>query len=101
ASLSIQPKFGKGAGLNLVVEYRDLLDSSGVPPLGLLALGAELYFKDTFFVRAGYGSGYPSLGVGFKRKSAEFSFAWESEECGTTYLSQRDARYQFQFGLKF
>jgi len=99
ASVSVHPKFGRGMSLNLVAQYRDLT-SNQIPIWGLLAIGAEFNFRDTFFLRGGYGSGYPSAGGGFRRKNAEVSFAWYSEELSTVFRGQQDVHYLLQLCVR-
>jgi hypothetical protein len=66
-----------------------------------MALGAEFSFRDMFYLRAGWGSGYPSLGLGLKRANGgELSLTWYSEEIGSGYHSIRDLRYLFQYQVK-
>jgi hypothetical protein len=98
ASFSIAPRLGSGVYVNLVVEDRDVLNTSKVILLQRMALGAELVFRDAFFVRAGLGSGYPCAGIGMKQKDSEFSITWYSEEIGTTER-QKDARFMFQYKI--
>ena len=86
-----------GSSLQVVIAWRDITDSAGVPFIGHLAFGAEFLIKDTVFIRAGFASGYPSAGLGIKTKRSEFNFAWYSEEIGGGYLSQRDIRWMFQY----
>ena len=99
-SFSIQPKIASGVVANLIAEYRDMTNRSGVPFIGRLALGAEIAVRDSFFLRLGFGTGYPSAGVGVKTKRGEISFTWYSAEIGTTYLDVRDIRYAFQYQLR-
>ena len=71
ASFSLQPKVESGIYMNWVLAYRDLTNVSGVAILGRLAAGTELSFRDFFFLRGGFGSGYPSAGLGFRVKKAD------------------------------
>ena len=100
ASFSIQPKFGKGTYLNLVFEYRDFTGVSGVPPLGRAVLGLEFSIRDIFALRGGYKAGYPTAGIGFNTKNAEFSLTWYSEDIGASYYAERDSRLMLQYSLK-
>lgn len=99
-SLSISPKLGRGVSLNLVTQYRDLFGATGLTPWALFSGGLELAIRDFFFLRGGYGQGYPSAGLGLKRRGSEFSLTWYSEELGSTYLGQRDQRVMFQYQLR-
>ncbi len=100
-SIGIQPKFGMGSSLQVVLAWRDITDASAVPFLAHLAAGAEFLIKDTVFIRAGLSGGRPSAGFGIKTKRSEFNFAWYCEEIGGGYLTQGDVRYmlQYQFHL--
>ncbi len=100
ASLSIQPRLGRGAILTVVLEERDIMNSSGDAFLGHFALGMEIDFRNRFFLRGGWGGGYPSAGIGLSRPGAEFSIAWYTEEIGTGYLSQGDTRFVLQYQLR-
>jgi hypothetical protein len=100
ASLSFQPRIGNGAILNLVVEDRDITNNSGMAFIGHWALGGEIDFRNRIFLRGGWGSGYPSAGLGLKSPGMELSLAWFTEEIGTSYLSQGDTRYMLQYKLK-
>lgn len=100
ASVSVQPKVGRGASFNLVLEYRDVTNRSGISVLGRAVLGVEFSFRDLFFIRGGWGSGYPSAGIGLKRKTAEFGLAWYSEETGAAYHSERDIRYLLHYQIR-
>jgi hypothetical protein len=100
AAVSISPRLGSGAFMNLILQYKDIQNTCGMPVLGRLSLGTELSFRDTFFLRGGWGSGYPSAGFGFRHKRAELSFGWHSEEIGAGYRDQRDMRYSFNYQVR-
>ena len=100
ASFSIQPKTGGGGYFNLVVEQRDLTNSSGMPIMARLVGGLEYSFRGRFFLRAGYGSGYPSAGLGLEQPKSAFAFTWYSEELGSGYHAERDARFLLQFQVR-
>lgn len=100
ASFSVQPKLGAGSMMNLVLEGRDLTNRSGISLMGRLAAGMEFTFRDQFYLRGGWGSGYPSAGLGLRRKGGEFSFSWYSEEIGTAYREERDTRFLLQYQVR-
>ncbi len=101
ASFSIQPRMGRGSHINLVVQYRDITNTSGMSILGRAVGGIELAIRDQLFFRGGWGSGYPSAGLGFKRKATQFSFTWYSEELGSAYHTLRDMKFllHYQIGI--
>jgi hypothetical protein len=97
AAFSIQPKLGAGAYLNLVLEDRDVTNQSGMSFLGRLAVGAEFSFRDQFFLRAGWGSGYPSLGLGLTRKSG--GDLGSLAQCRGRVRVSQCARYALSFAV--
>jgi hypothetical protein len=99
-SFSIQPKLSGGSYFNIVTEYRDMTNTSDMPWYGRIAGGVEFVSQRSFFLRGGWGSGYPSAGFGVRRAKGEFSLTWFSEELGTTYHSERDTRFMFQYQLR-
>ena len=99
-SISVQPKLGAGTVMNLVFEYRDVTGKTGMAFAGRLALGDEIAFRDSFFLRGGFSEGYPSAGFGVRSKTGELSFTWYSEELGTSYLSDRDIHYMLQYKFR-
>lgn len=100
ASFSLKAKIDSGIYANYVAELRDVTDRTGVEAWGRLCTGMELSLRDFIMLRAGWGEGYPSAGVGFKLKKSEFNITWYSEEIGTYYQSQRDIRFMFQYQMR-
>ncbi|MGK5089963.1 hypothetical protein WDW86_20625 [Bdellovibrionota bacterium FG-2] len=98
-SVSVRPKATATSFFNLVLEYRDMTNQSKVTPLGRAAFGVEYSIRNFLFLRGGYGSGYPSAGIGVGQKSGEFSLTYYSEDIGTTYHEQQDTRYLFQYRI--
>lgn len=99
-SFSWVEKIGAGSEFTWVIEDRDALASSHVSILGRMALGLEFDFRHVLFLRGGWGSGYPNLGFGLKRKSSEFSLTWSNVEIGNTYHEQKDSRYILQYQVR-
>lgn len=100
ASFSVQPKLGRGAYNNVVFQLSDVTNRTGFSILQRSAIGFEFTVRNAFFLRAGYGHLYPSAGVGFKSKEADFSLTWLSEEVGTPDATVQDTRYMFQYKIK-
>ena len=100
AAVGFVSKIGAGIYFNIVGEYRDLTDTSGVSLYGRLAGGIELSLRDAFFLRGGWSGGYPSAGVGLRRKGGDFSVTWYSEEIGGGYHSVRDQRYMLHYQVR-
>ena len=100
ASFSLQPKLGSGMYMNWVMEYRDISNTSGVAPLGRFCLGMELSFADRFFVRAGWGANYPSMGIGLRYGKGDINLTYYNEEYGVQYNSFREPRFLGQFLIR-
>jgi hypothetical protein len=100
ASVSLHPKTGKGGQVNLVAQLRDLTSTSGYSLIKRLALGIEYDFRNVFFLRGGYGSQYPSAGIGFRSQKADFHLTWYSEEIGSAGIPKRDIRMLMQYQMR-
>lgn len=77
--------------------YRDFTDSSNTSRLAHLAAGLEFSLGDRFFLRGGYGSGYPAFGFGVKTNHLAIDFAWSSDEIGAGLRSSQDKKLSLQF----
>jgi hypothetical protein len=93
ASISIAPKFTADTGFNIVLEDRDLTDTSGVSQMDRLALGVEYEIHHSFFLRGGWGDGYPCFGFGVKKLSGELSLTRYTEQIG----GAGDTRYLLEY----
>jgi hypothetical protein len=98
--VSFVNKLGGGNSMNFTFVDRDATNRSQITILGRAALGIEYNVRDTFFLRCGWGSGYPTAGFGLKLAQSELSFAWTSEEIGTGYHDDRDERYVLQLQVR-
>jgi hypothetical protein len=97
ASVGFTYKMGSGWSLGTQYALRDSMNASNTRILVRGAVGMELSASDVFFARIGYGSGYPSAGLGFRTPRAEANLAWFSEEIGDGGSAKsRDIRYLFQ-----
>lgn len=96
-SIGFITKFGGGTQIATQFAYRDALNSSDTRTIAHLSTGVELTFVDIFSLRGGFGSGYPTAGLGLKRKHGEANFAWYSEDLGDGSTPVRDIRYIMQF----
>lgn len=100
ASFSVKPKTGKGSHVDFIIEGKDLTNRSGMTLLKRISGGLEFSFREKFYLRGGYGSGYPSAGIGIKSRRASFSLTWYSEELGTSAVKDRDTRFLIQYQIK-
>lgn len=99
-SLSYVSKVGRGSYFNVVAEYRDATNTSHTTTMERAAFGLEFSLRDAVFLRGGLGSGYPCMGIGMRRKKAEFNLSWYSVEDGSTYKSQRNIQYLLQYVIR-
>ncbi len=96
ASVGFLTKISGSWTLSTQFAYRDALDSSNTRQIAHAAAGLEFAVYDRFFLRGGFGSGYPSAGLGIRTSRAEANFAWFSEDLGDGQKAVRDIRYLFQ-----
>jgi hypothetical protein len=99
-ALSFQPQLSQQIGTAIVIEARDALGVSGYGWPVRLAIGGEFAIASTFIFRGGWGSGYPSAGIGLRHQSNELLFSWGSEEVGPVGASNRMERYMLQYFIK-
>jgi hypothetical protein len=97
SSIGFLTKISAGWNLSTQFAYRDATNTSGSSFVNHFATGLEFTAMDRFFIRAGFGSGFPSAGLGIRTSRSEVNFAWFSEDLGTGSQSVRDLRYMFQF----
>jgi hypothetical protein len=96
SSLGFLTKISAGWSLSSQFAYRDATNSSGTSLISHFAAGLEFTAADRIFLRAGFGSRYPSAGLGLRTSRAEVNFAWFSEDLGSGSTPIRDMRYLFQ-----
>ena len=99
-ALGFTTKVAAGWNLSTQFSYRDATNASGASLMEHFAAGLEFTAMDHIFIRAGYGSNYPSAGVGISTSRAEVNLTWYSEDIGTSTASSRDIRYLFQFAFR-
>lgn len=101
SSLSFQPKAGGGGFYNLVLQLRDISNTSATGIMDRVAVGTEFSYRDVLMFRAGFSNWYPSAGIGLRRKSGELGLTWYSEELGAASRTQRDTRFllHYQVGV--
>jgi len=66
---SLTPQIGKLSRLHLEVNYKDLNNAYGIPASRRIAAGMELDFTRRIFLRAGYGDGWGSGGIGVRSRT--------------------------------
>lgn len=100
-AFTIHPKLGNGGTVHWGIVWNDFAGESGTPLLSRINTGLEFDFRNSFFLRLGlaYG-GYPSAGIGFERKNAEFHLSYYTLELGQAFRSNRDARFMMQYQVR-
>ncbi len=98
--LGIGPRLSGSVTSTINLDYRDVTAQTGVFLLTKASAGLELAINQTVYLRAGYGAGYPSAGLGIHGHSGRLSFAWWSEELSTSIWSERDNRFMVQYQFK-
>lgn len=99
-SFSMEAKLGMGASANYVLEYRDITNQSNISILTRLAFGMEFLYRNQYFFRAGFGSGYPAVGIGFKQGSADLGITWFTEELGSRFRDHGESRILLQYQVR-
>ena len=93
-ALSITPRMGKRTTMHFEIDFRDASNQYDEIKLSRkIALGAEIGFYNTLFVRMGYSDGFGSLGLGLKSKRLEFDL--------TTYAVDKTAEEEGQEDRRF
>ena len=100
ASFSLMPRLGSGVNMQLALVYKDASNRTHTLPWARASMGTEIGFKEFIFVRAGYGTGYTSLGSALRLKTGELGFAYYGEEFSSSFKGQKDQRYLIQFQLR-
>jgi len=79
---------------------RDLSNVSDATYAKRAAVGLEVEIMWSLKLRAGYGSEYPSAGIGFEFMKSNLDIAWTSEDIGTRNSPVRDQRYILQYAFR-
>jgi hypothetical protein len=100
ASISYVARSAAGSLFNFVFEFRDLTNTSAISVLGRAVAGIEWDFRGQFYLRGGWRDGYPSAGLGLRRRTSEVSLSWYSEEAGTSYHDAQDTRWILHYQIR-
>lgn len=92
---SITPQIGKMIRVNLEANYKDVTGKhKDVDTSRKLTFGAEFDIARKFFLRAGYGDGWGSGGIGIKSQHLEFDLTTYAVDATTKeFRGQEDRRY--------
>ncbi len=89
-----------GLKLSFQGMMRDLTNTTDSTFLKRGAVGMEIEIFWSIKLRGGYGSGYPSAGVGFDFLRSALDMSWMSEDIGTRSSPVRDQRYILQYAFR-
>lgn len=100
---SVTPQMGNASRIHFEINYKDLSNEfSEVAASRKLLLGMELDFSRVFFIRAGYGDGFGSFGLGVKSKKLEFDLTTYAVDTSTAaFRGHEDRRFALTFSSGF
>lgn len=100
---SLSPKFGPRSQIHLEVDFRDALGAHENVSFGRkFAMGLELDFVRTFFLRFGLSEGFGSLGVGARTRFLSFHLASYAVDLSDDQFRGSEGRrfaLSFSYGL--
>jgi hypothetical protein len=92
--LSFTPQIGRSSRFHLEINYKDVSNKTNTDQSRRLTGGFELDFKRAFFVRAGYGDGYGSFGLGVRSKKVIVDLTtYAVDTTDGAYRGQEDRRF--------
>lgn len=99
ATLSMTPRIAGNSFLTWSIGLRDAFNASGTSTLTRAVFGLEIDIKKSFYLRGGFGSGYPSAGFGYRGERSDFGIAWYAEELQSGFRQEelRKILLQFQY----
>ena len=99
--LSISPKIGRRADMNIEVNYRDLGKKYGdIEESRKIAAGIEFSFARQFFIRAGLSEGFGSFGLGLKNAGFMMDFTtYATDLAESGYKEEEDRRFLLTFSI--
>lgn len=100
---SLTPQIGKKIRLHFESNYKDLTGKySGVSTTRKITFGMEIDIARTFFIRAGYGDGWGSGGIGIKSQALEFDLTTYAVDTTTTeFRGKEDRRFAMSISYGF
>lgn len=105
AAVSSGFSISDGLGVNYVFQVTDATGQYGAPLLARPGLGVEFnlksaYGRNLFQLRLGWGSGYPSVGLGIRASESEFDLTMYTQDVGRFYHEYGDQRIALQFTFR-
>lgn len=100
---SITPQMGSSSRIHFEVDYKDLTNLySDVAAKRKLLIGMEMDFARVFFIRAGYGDGFGSFGLGVKSQKVEFDIStYAVDTSSASFRGHEDRRFAISISSGF
>jgi len=102
AAISLFPIHGNKVRSTWTVEFRDITDSRlEKNSKKRLHVGAEINFRDAFFLRLGANQGYFTGGIEIASEKMAWQISSYGEEIGTEANPKEDRRYTTRFLIRY
>lgn len=99
---SLSPNIGKTTRVHLELNYKDATEKYDVKSKRRIGAGVELDFRRVFFVRAGYGDGYGSGGLGVRTRKLEFDLTtYAVDTTSDEFRGEEDRRFALTISSGF
>jgi len=99
---SITPQISKVSRLHIEVNLKDLNNSYDTDSKRRLAAGMELDVARRFFIRAGYGDGWGSAGLGYRTRTINLDLTtYAVDRSQEDFREEEDRRWVFSLSTGF
>ena len=100
---SITPQIGNNSRIHIEMNYKDLSkEFDNVAASRRFLMGMELDLSRIFFIRAGYGDGFGSFGLGVKSKKIEFDITtYAVDTTSASFRGKEDRRFALSLSSGF
>lgn len=102
AGISITPQIGKSSRVHMELNLKDIANAYNTDATRRAALGVELDFKRRIFLRAGYGDGWGSGGLGLRSRTFQLDLTTYAVDRSQEGLrEEEDRRWVFSLSSGF
>lgn len=100
---SITPQIGNSSRVHFELNYKDLSkEFDNVSSSRKFLMGMEIDLSRLFFIRAGYGDGFGSFGLGVKTKKLEFDITtYAVDTTAASFRGKEDRRFALSLSSGF
>ncbi len=100
---SITPQIGSSSRIHFELNYKDLSkEFDNVSSSRKFLMGMEIDLSRLFFIRAGYGDGFGSFGLGVKTKKLEFDITtYAVDTTAASFRGKEDRRFALSLSSGF